>query len=515
MHNTTYLMINLISIDNILSANKGILSDSDARAALRLEGLKDAEVDVIRALCACLKRSENSHGLGQNFHLNYKIPQIGKEFDLLKVDDERVINIELKSSIDEANILKQLHQNSYYLRFTQKEIHCFTFTLTEDGFTLYRYCDADKSISNVDIDELIDVLAELNSDEAIELDQIFDPTNYMISPFNDVSQFINDEYFLTEHQEKIKKQILSRIQDSSPATKNSISGKAGTGKTLLTYDIAKELIKLGWKVLIIHCASFNDGIRTLNQIDGWNVKSSRSLDSIAQVGLDADVIILDESQRITTNQLQILLKMECDHLIFAHDVNQKLNKRNQAQLVVNTITEACGNVYNLSSKIRHNKNLASFIQKLFNLSRIRSDELKGDDFDCVQLYYTDNLEEAEGYVRHLKNDGWEHVYLSNSLRMPDPLDSVVFSSNTSAHDAIGQEYDNVVVTISEHFFHDDSNRLKFRDEPYYNPIETLFQAVTRTRKRLCLVIINNEPVLINCVRIMRNQPIPRVPDEAL
>ena len=50
------------------------------------------------------------------FFYSYQIPRLGKEFDLLQIKDDQIINIELKSGIvsDEA-IRKQLIQNRYYL----------------------------------------------------------------------------------------------------------------------------------------------------------------------------------------------------------------------------------------------------------------------------------------------------------------------------------------------------------------------------------------------------------------
>ncbi len=508
-------MVNLISIDNILRTCEDIFSNSEAREALGLQGLKDSEVEVIGVFCECIKRSPNFHELGKGFHINYQIPQIGKEFDLLKIDEDRIVNIELKSSRNEAKILEQLRKNYHYLRFTKRDIHCFTFTLTEDGYALYEYSNIDQAIVEVDFSELIAILTRLGHHGGISLDDVFDPTNYMISPFNDTSRFVAGEYFLTGHQDKIKKEILKRINEDRAGIRNSISGNAGTGKTLLTYDIAKELIEEGWEVLIVHCAALNDGIRALNQIEGWNIKSVRSLNTIDKTDSDAEIVILDEAQRISASQLQTLLNIENCSFIFSHDVNQKLNRSNQAELVVGSIAEECQFTYKLSDKIRHNKNLSAFIKKLFNLDRIKRDGLKGDDFKCVNFFYTDDFEEAEKYVKHLKATGWEHVYLSNSLHTPESLDSIRFSSQTSAHKAIGQEYDDVVVTISSQFYHDDSNILKFRGRCQYNPIETLFQAVTRTRKRLCFVIIRNEPFLMNCINIVGNRRASHVANQEL
>lgn len=50
------------------------------------------------------------------FFYSYQIPRLGKEFDLLQIKEDQIINIELKSGVvsDEA-IRRQLIQNRYYL----------------------------------------------------------------------------------------------------------------------------------------------------------------------------------------------------------------------------------------------------------------------------------------------------------------------------------------------------------------------------------------------------------------
>ncbi len=74
----------------------------------------------------------------------------------------------------------------------------------------------------------------------------------MISPFNTTNKFIEGKYFLTKHQEIIKNEIIKAIETNNQKKIFSISGTAGTGKTLLTYDIAKELHNIGKDVTIIH-----------------------------------------------------------------------------------------------------------------------------------------------------------------------------------------------------------------------------------------------------------------------
>ena len=97
---------------------------------------------------------------------------------------------------------------------------------------------------------------------------------------------------------------------------------------------------------------------------------------------------------------------------------------------------------------------------------------------------------------------WKYIYLSTSLHTQEKLSQVKFSSDTSSHQAIGQEWDNIVIIITEDFYYTEEGRLSYKARAYYNPLETLFQALTRVRKRLKLIIINNPDIYKKCVEIL-------------
>jgi len=57
------------------------------------------------------------------FYVGYQIPQIGKEFDLLRFGKDFVVNIELKKTSIEEKINKQLKRNKYYLEYIGKKLY--------------------------------------------------------------------------------------------------------------------------------------------------------------------------------------------------------------------------------------------------------------------------------------------------------------------------------------------------------------------------------------------------------
>ncbi|EGK8085152.1 hypothetical protein IO401_001410, partial [Campylobacter lari] len=191
-------------------------------------------------------------------------------------------------------------------------------------------------------------------------------------------------------------------------------------------------------------------------------------------------------------------------IIFSHDENQKLNSFNDAKKTVDKIKNISNVKYKLSKKIRHNEEIASFIYQIFDLNKINKYKNKNYNYNNITIHYEENINSANKYIQYLKNTkNYNHIYLTNSVRRRETLDDIVFNSDMSAHKSIGQEYNNILVVIDKYFYYND-NRLDYKISTYYNPIETLFQAMSRVRKKLFILIINNKEIYTNCMKIINN-----------
>ncbi len=494
--------INLLEFHNLFMSQD--ISKDEIKQFLEVHNLKEHEFEDLSKLCEILKNAAMlAPHIFENYYINYEIAQIGKEFDILRIGENSVVNIELKSQKDEPKILKQLEQNYYYLSFLQKEIYCFTFISETSEF--YYFDKNNEKLELINVKTILEQIHEIKDAET-KIDDLFVPSNYLVSPFNNTEAFLKNEYFLTKSQEEIKNKIVKTIDDNSTKI-FSIEGKAGIGKTLLAYDIARTLTDKGHKVAIVYCALSNDGIDILKQ-NNWNIILIKDLPLKGIEQRDVDIFIFDEAQRLYIDQVNGFIATN-KTLIFAHDVQQRLNKRNKAEEVVALIKKAArdDNHYKISTKIRQNKELASFIRKFFKLVKIANDEMKGNDYKDVSLHYVIDNVEARYYIDYLKTKGWNYIHLTASgINQNDKLREVEFSSRQSAHKVIGQEFDNVVVVISSDFYYNDDKILKYKDTSWhYNPIETLFQAVSRTRKKLKFVIINNPEVYKDCMKIIHRE----------
>lgn len=487
-----------INIQSLLQA-KGSLSGAAFEALLCHYGIeiKNAELADLSILAAAMRDLDGCRiAHFDKFHVGYKIPQIGKEFDLLRFGKESIVNIELKSECTEEKILAQLLRNRYYLGFIGREV--FAFTFVSKTKTLY-YLTSLGCLEIVDLGRLSALVAGQIVDTLPNPDALFDPSAYLVSPFNSTERFLTGEYFLTHQQEEAKARILKLMQPGKPAEFVSITGSAGTGKTLLTYDVAKVLIQHGKKLLIIHCGNLNEGHIALNS-KGWNISPAKSLK-----GLDLteyEFIVVDEAQRIYEYQLKNILDKATQqniHCIFSYDKAQTLHiseaKNNLAAKI-----DAIKNIaqFKLSDKIRTNKEMAAFIKMLFNNTKTVPISSNGN----IQINYFKTLEDARQYLDDLDKEEWEVLRFTPSQYNNEYHEQYSGQDARTAHKVIGQEFDGVAIAIDQYFTYDATGDLTYGGGAYYAPTSMLFQNITRARKRLNLVLISNEQVLTRCLAIL-------------
>jgi Schlafen group 3, DNA/RNA helicase domain len=430
------------------------------------------------------------------YFLNYSIPQISKEFDLLRFGKDSIVNIELKRESTIDRIAKQLARNKYYLEFLGKEIHSYTFVTDEQK--LYSL-DSNGKLLELGIGQLIKVLEKQEVIEVPNINHLFNPSNYLVSPVNSTDKFVLDEYFLTDHQEWIKTEIVKLIH-ADGASFSSIYGKAGTGKTLLTYDVVKEFQNTNMNVLIVHCGMLNEGHVRLNNEYNWHVVAIRDLGQRKLV--DYQLIIVDEAQRIYPSQLELIIKHVKENrsnCIFSYDDQQCLRQWEVNNNIPQMITEkSSATNFKLTEKIRTNKELATFIKALFDKSRGPSRvKIKN-----VDLNYFDKVEDAEVFLQHLYKDGWEVINYTPDNKRKLPYDNYSINHANNAHEVIGQEFDKVVAVIDSYFYYKDDQLDIKKYTPYYDQIKMLFQIVTRVRKKLNIVIIGNPEMLVRCLNII-------------
>ena len=238
------------------------------------------ETLCLKQLVESLLSEDNEVDLSY-FIIGFNIPQINNEFDLLRFGRNFDLNIELKDMNTGPKIVKQLTKQRQYLSIRSKEL--WQFFYVKDENQLYE-TDGENLIKS-DFTRLLEVLKNQET-ELVDLEKLFEPSQFLISPFNTPDKFLEDSYFLNLQQDEIKRKIIK-----SEDKYHVVTGTAGSGKTLLVYDIAKEYLEDEKKVVIIHAGNLNDGQYFLNDHD-WDIRPAKNHISEAD---DIDILIVDES----------------------------------------------------------------------------------------------------------------------------------------------------------------------------------------------------------------------------
>lgn len=479
--------------------------------------LKDCEVSVMESLCQNLKLAGAPKSAFNHYTVSYTINQIPNEFDLLRFGENYIINIELKSNLRESKykeiskkpdkqnlseeekakivddyimqkIRKQMEKNELYLKALGKPYRIYEF-VNEVG--LYEYIADTKQIIEIDFSLLVDTIKNQNVLKNINPDVIFKPSNYLISPFNKTGQFINGEYFLTDQQSNVKKSIVDGLKNGSYMF-YTLLADAGTGKTLLLYDIAKYYINVGLKIKIYHGGKLNSGHNTLNEKYKWEISSVKEITS--NINLHGyQIIFCDETQRFSVNQFKYLIDNAIKNhipVILSYDVKQYLKEGETldvAKYLTDNYPNCIINEHALSGKIRTNKTMASFIKNFIDIGSSSVDL----DYSNISIKYFDNVKDAKEYSDYIKQCDWNIITFSDSLKAsePDPYRKLKIFSNYTAHDVLGQEFSKVAFIMDDNFKY-VNNHLNAK-KSYYSANGMVYQIITRAVDELQIIVLEN------------------------
>lgn len=402
-----------------------------------------------------------------------------------------IVNIELKSkSVSDEKMCAQLERNNYYLSFIEgKEIELFTF-IAENG-DLKKLSNG--SIASCSMDVLMDTLLLAEERFSGDYDEVFREKRYLVSPVNDVSRFLSGSYFLTQQQQEIKNEVLKKNTEGAlQGATYKIAGTAGTGKTLLLYDLAKSL-PVKSPSCIIHCGQLSAGHLRLNSSQGFfSIVPAKGCEKIALDNYGA--IFIDECHRLRLHQFnEIVGKIKEVGLpcFFFLDSNQTMQASEVRNEISNKIIDMMPDAIckELSKKIRTNKEIAAFVRRLFSL--------KGENrtirFDNIEILYSSEILEARKIIECYRANGYQFIYYTPSQYTKWTSDIWVhISEGYSTHDVIGQEFDRVIMPMDKNFFF-ESGKLKSYAHPYNEYIlpKMLFQGLTRTRERLAILVHDN------------------------
>ncbi len=480
--------------DEIYALYEGALSDREEPIRIRME-----EIEQISRLVNNFIFYRATAECYDNWFYSFSIPHIGKEFDLLKIGNNKVaVNIELKSQeVPKEKIEYQLLQNRYYLFHIADNIYSSSLVAETDGKN--KLYILDDGLKETMFQEMIGKIRKAQNPISDKLEDYFKPRDYLVSPLNTPGKFIQGTYFLSVQQNEIKGKIVNGLSGDNRIW--GIQGAAGTGKSLLLYDVAKTLSS-EFRVCVIHSGIICEGHKTLNScLHNVSVVEAKAISE--ELISQYDIICVDEAQRLYKSSVDMILTAyengAIRGVIFAYDFTQVLSRTEYARNNPKRLKEVAGfREEKLSVRIRTNKELYSFIR---NLLRSRDKARQHVEYKNIDILYANDINEADRLVDIYKEKGYVPIAFTPSKYVSSSIDH--YSRYINSHEVIGQEFDCVLVVIDNNFKYDDNGDLtaKVHPNPEYLFPRFFYQNISRTRGKLCIVVLNNKELFRRLLHI--------------
>ena len=413
--------------------------------------MREWELESMKALVRELEvHMQDVHAL--RFFYSFQVPRLGKEFDLLQIKDDQIVNIELKSGkVSDEAVRKQLLQNRYYLSVQGKMIQSYTYISSQERLVRLNNHD---HIVEADWDQLCLALQRQSKDYEGDIEDLFQAEMYLFSPVTEPERFLNKEYFLTSQQKDIERRILDKIRKVKYGY-FWFSGLPGTGKTLLLYDIAMKL-SVHQKVCMIHCGETGKE---------WKILHDRLLriaflsDSRLEECTDFkeySAILVDEAHLLTEEKLHVILELSEKHpVIFSSDDEDMISDEEMDRTMIREIEHLPDiQSFHLTNRIRTNAELSSFIQNMMHLPEKRTVRY----YPHIQVVYANDEEEAEILLK-----GYQ---------------------------------DQLVFIIDERYYYDEKGYLREQRQKQQKPtaVRMLFHRLNEAREEFAIIVKRNEAV---------------------
>ena len=413
--------------------------------------MREWELESMKALVRELEmHMQDVHAL--RFFYSFQVPRLGKEFDLLQIKDDQIVNIELKSGkVSDEAVRKQLLQNRYYLSVQGKMIQSYTYISSQERLVRLNNHD---HIVEADWDQMCLALQRQSKDYEGDIEDLFQAEMYLFSPVTEPERFLNKEYFLTSQQKDIGRRILDKIRKVKYGY-FWFSGLPGTGKTLLLYDIAMKL-SVHQKVCMIHCGETGKEWKILHdRLLRIAFLSDSQLEECPDLK-EYSAILVDEAHLLSVKELHRILELSEKHpVIFSGDDEDMISDEEMDRTMLREIEHLPDiQSFHLTNRIRTNAELSSFIQNMMHLPEKRMVRY----YPHIQVVYANDEEEAGILLKGYQNQ--------------------------------------LVFIIDERYYYDEKGYLREQRQKHQKPtaVRTLFHRLNEAREEFAIIVKGNEAV---------------------
>ncbi|MDO4960608.1 MAG: ATP-binding protein [Eubacteriales bacterium] len=446
------------------------------------------------------------------FFYSFQMPKLGKEFDLLRIGSESVINIELKSEdVPDAQIRRQLELNRYYLNVLDRSIVSYTY-ISGSG-RLLRLSNNGNLVPG-EWEKLAELLLDQTKVYSDAIEDLTGEDKYLISPLTAPGKFLKHKYILTLQQRDIRSKILAEIKKGGFCLQ-SFAGLPGTGKTGLLYDIALRL-SVRKRVCMIYCGPWRKELgeldRRLKRIDflpgNGPYKDNADPEQCTVLPLalaeDLSAICIDDGHCIREDVLTQVLDFAKTHdipMVIAYsceDIISPEECHGDGAGLIEGLADCIR--YSLTNRIRVNQELSSFIHRLMHYPGHAAENM----YAHVSVSIASDHEELMTLVGYYLSEGFVLIDGPGENENMLPADDKTIIEHRRA---TGHEYRKVLMLIDETYYYDDKGYLRARPmgDSQDSPVRCLFHGLSSASEEIGIIVLQNPEVSDAVFRILSDR----------
>lgn len=465
---------------------------------------KPHELEDFSILCEEILKVINNDIDIDGWYLGTDI-RVVPDFDVLRFTDEVITNIELKHSTfentDKIKLKKKFKSQKHILQLFKCKFQNFVFFA--ENKELFYYELENDILKESNIQELVDLLDIYSNSRENRINNLT-PKEYLISPLDDMDNFFEGVYYLTNEQQSIVNKIIS---------KNGVfgvTGIPGSGKTLIAYDLLRRIDGKA-KVLMIFCGKLREEHKKMEKrFDSVQFLSTKDVEE--ETLNDYDYVILDESQRMYPEKFRLIRSWgesnkEDRTIVYFFDCEQTLSPKDigtMLNMYFNTLqNDRKGEYLKLSENIRSNRYIASFVKQLQNLSKCPKKDIDILELrNKIEVRFFSNPAEAKPWIMSLQKQGYSFIAPTGDSYNDASVDEFLDVEHINTHKIIGSELDYVVTYIDSNVRYSTQGILNKANREYYHLEKEIYVNISRAREKLALAIIENHDVYAAIMKVI-------------
>ena len=469
-------------------------------------------------------------GTALKFFYSFTMPKLGKEFDLLRISSDSVVNIELKSgNVSDEVIKRQLEQNRYYLSTLDRPMYSYTYISESDR--IVRLSGGGRLIDTT-WEELAQTLGKQQDCYEGHIEDLFREDRYLISPLTDPLRFLRGDYFLTSQQKDIRNNILKDVLEKPGVIRNRVTvhgftGLPGTGKTILLYDIAMQL-SVTSKVCVLHFGSHEKELEHLDErlkrVDFYYCDASAPI----ELPEEYSAILVDEGHRLSAMNLKDVMGMADRFgapVIISYDREDTIAYEERNHDGSELIEQIEGfNGYKLTNRIRLNSELSAFITRLMYTGGSHR-----RDFPSVSVAFAPDGPQTDTLLKDFIDQGYIHIYdeamnKMGTARFDISIDPDLNEGSIEVNEATCREFNRVVMVLDDSFIYEKNGYLRsvstmedpgpagtdrgdgdMKQADTVSVVRNLFHGLSRAKEKIAIVVKGNVPVFEQILTILQGE----------